>query len=122
MTTANQTVRAKYEIDAKDQSLGRLATQVASFLMGKNSASYERHKDMGGTVVITNASKIKVTGKKMEQKEYYHHSGYPGGLKTKTMEDIFKKDPAEVIKRAVWNMLPKNKLRDEMIKRLKITN
>jgi large subunit ribosomal protein L13 len=122
MTTANQTVRAKYEIDAKDQSLGRLATQVAAFLMGKNSASYERHKDMGGTVVITNASKIKVTGKKMEQKEYYHHSGYPGGLKTKTMEDIFKKDPAEVIKRAVWNMLPKNKLRDEMIKRLKITN
>ena len=69
-----------------------------------------------------NAAKIKITGKKLEQKKYYHYSGYPGGLKTKKISEIFAKNPAEVLKRAVWNMLPKNKLRANMIKRLKINN
>lgn len=114
--------RETHEIDATDISLGRLATQIALILRGKNKVTFEPHLDQGDIVNISNAAKIKITGRKLEQKKYYHHSGYPGGLKEKKMGDVFAKDPAEVLKRAVWNMLPKNKLRAKMVKRLKITN
>jgi len=112
--------RETHKIDATDKVLGRLATQIALLLQGKNKASFQPYLDNGDNIVITNATKMKITGKKLEQKIYYHYSGYPGGLKEKKMGEVFAKDPAEVLKRAVWNMLPKNKLRAQMIKRLKI--
>ena len=113
--------RQIHKLDATGQSVGRLATQIAIILRGKNKPTFQPHIDSGDNVIISNASKVKLTGKKIEQKEYYHFSGYPGGLKTKKMKDVFSKNPGEVIKRAVWNMLPKNKLRAKMIKRLKFT-
>lgn len=115
-------IRETHKLDATGQSVGRLATQIVILLRGKNKASFQPHIDGGDNIIITNASKVKFTGKKIDQKEYYHFSGYPGGLKTKKIKDVFAKNPGEVIKRAVWNMLPKNKLRNSMIKRLKINN
>ncbi|MAF13272.1 MAG: 50S ribosomal protein L13 [Parcubacteria group bacterium] len=114
--------RQTHKIDAKGKILGRLSTEVAQILRGKNKPSFLPHVDGGDFVVISNASQIKTTGKKMEQKVYYHYSGYPGGLKEKKMSKVFEKDPGEIIKRAVWNMLPKNKLRTSMIKRLIVKN
>ncbi len=114
--------RETYQLDAEGKILGRLATQIAILLQGKNKATFQPYLDNGNNVIITNAAKIKTTGRKIDQKVYYHYSGYPGGLKIRKMIDVFKKNPAEVLKRTVWNMLPKNKLRDKMIKRLKISN
>jgi len=114
--------RETHKIDATGQVLGRLATQIATLLRGKNKPEFQPYLDGGDNVIISNAAKIKVTGKKLEQKKYYRYSGYPGGLKEKKMGEVFAKDPAEVLTRAVWNMLPKNKLRAQMIKRLKINN
>lgn len=111
--------RAEHSLDAKDYTLGRLATQVAVLLMGKNKANYYPHIDNGDIVNILNPEKIKVTGKKLDDKLYYKHSGYPGGLKATKLKDVLAVDPAKVIRLAVYNMLPKNKLRAEMIKRLK---
>jgi len=110
--------RKTHQLDATDQAPGRLATQVASLLRGKNKVNYSPQVDNGDFVVITNFDKLKFTGKKIEQKEYYHYSGYPGGLKTTKMKDLFKNKPQEIIRKAVYNMLPKNKLRQHMIKRL----
>ena len=109
--------RKTHKIDATGKSVGRIATQAAMILRGKNKPSFIPYLDLGDFVVVENADKFKFTGKKMEQKEYYHHSGYPGGLKTKKMRDM---DVAEIVRSAIWNMLPKNKLRDLMIKRLKV--
>lgn len=117
-----KTHRPVYKIDATDMILGRLATQIASLLRGKNDPHFEYRSDKGGNVVISNAAKIKTTGKKMDQKVYYRYSGYPGGLKERKMSKVFEKNPSEVLKMAVYNMLPKNKLRDQMIKRLTIKN
>ncbi len=114
--------RPVYKIDATEKVLGRLATEVAILLRGKNKASYLPYLDKGGEVIIKNVAKIKTTGRKLFQKQYYHYSGYPSGLKIKKMSDLMVQKPAEVLKKAVWNMLPKNKLRDKMIKRLKISN
>lgn len=114
--------RQTHKIDATGKILGRLSTEIAHILRGKNKVSFLPHIDGGDFVVISNASKIKTTGKKMEQKVYYHYSGYQGGLKEKKMGDVFEKNPSEVIKRTVWNMLPKNKLRSNMIKRLIVKN
>jgi len=111
-----------YKIDATGKILGRLAVEISILLRGKNEASFQRHIDQGNTVIIKNASKLKITGKKLSQKKYFHYSGYPGGLKSKRMGELFSQNPGEVLKRATWNMLPKNKLRDKMIKRLKISN
>lgn len=111
-----------HKIDASGRILGRLATEIAMKLRGKDEPSFEPRLDPKVSVVVANASQIKTTGSKMDQKTYYKYSGYPGGLKSKTMRDIFEKDPSEVLKKAVYNMLPKNKLRDQMIKRLKINN
>lgn len=107
-------------IDATGKSLGRLATEIAVILRGKNKATFDPARDEGNFVEVANCDKIKFTGKKLDQKEYKWHTTHPGGLKTKRVKDVFNKNPGEVLKRAVWGMLPKNKLRHQMIKRLKI--
>ena len=106
-------------IDATDQVLGRLASKIAQLLIGKGKPSYVPNLDIGDIVVVKNVKKIKITGQKLDQKLYYHHSGYPGGLKTKKMKEVFTKDPNQVLHKAVYNMLPKNKLRNPRIKRLR---
>ena len=107
-------------LDAKDETLGRLSSKIASILMGKNKAQYTPHNDLGDYVVVVNADKIKVTGNKNTQKRYYRHTGYPGGLKSSTFSDIIEKDPVNIILKAVKGMLPKNKLSNSMISKLKI--
>lgn len=110
--------RETYTIDATGKPLGRLASEIAILLRGKNEVSFLPYLDQGGFVKVINADKIKFTGKKLKNKKYFHYSGYPGGLKEIKMKDVFKKNPAEVLKRAVLNMLQKNTIRKEMIKRL----
>lgn len=107
-------------IDASGQVLGRLAVRIANLLNGKYRTDYSPHLDMGDVVVVKNAAQIKVTGKKSEQKIYRHHTTFPGGLKERPFKTVFQKDPREVIRLAVSRMLPKNKLRDKKLKRLKI--
>ncbi|MEK7579754.1 MAG: 50S ribosomal protein L13 [Patescibacteria group bacterium] len=107
-----------HKMDATDQSLGRLASKIALILRGKNKPDFEPNILADEKVVVENIEKIKITGRKLEQKKYYHYSGYPGGLRTKTMKDIFRKDPKEVLRLAVLGMLPKNRLRKGMIKNL----
>jgi large subunit ribosomal protein L13 len=111
--------RNTHTIDAEGKSLGRLATEVAVILRGKNKPEFVPHMDMGDFVVIKNVEKIKITGKKLEQKKYFHHSGYPGGIKEIVMGKLFEKSPSDVFKRTVEGMLPHNKLKREQIKRLK---
>ncbi len=107
-------------VDAADMVLGRLAVQIASILRGKTKPEFTPHTDVGDFVVIINADKIKVTGNKLEQKTYYHHSGYMGGIKSATMRELLKKKPEDVIKHAVKGMLPKNSLGRAMFKKLKV--
>ncbi len=116
----NKIQRDWHLIDAKDKILGRLAVEVSLLLRGKNKPQFAPHQDRGDWVVVINACQIKVTGKKAEQKKYYHHSGYPGGLKTEVFKNVFRRDPSIVLRRAVRGMLPVNKLREPMLKRLKI--
>lgn len=111
-------VRKLHKIDATDLTMGRLASRIATLLRGKHKVTFEPHKDEGDIVEVTNVSKMKFSGKKMEQKEYHHYSGYPGGLKTKKLGELFSKRPDEVLRRAVHEMLPDNRLRKAMIKRL----
>ncbi len=112
--------REQHTIDATGKVLGRLATQVAVLLRGKNKTGFAPYKDMGDFVVIKNADKITYTGKKFENKIYYHHSLYLGGLKKATMKELhIKKGPEEILRKAVMGMLTKNKLRAQQIKRLK---
>ncbi len=106
-------------IDAKGKVLGRLASQIAILLRGKHKRNFDPSKDMGDVVIVKNVDKMKFTGKKLKKKKYYWHSGYPGGLKERTLEEMFKKDPKWVLREAVLGMLPKNRLRKKMIKRLK---
>ena len=113
-------VRGKHEIDATGRAVGRIATEVAMALRGKNKPNFTPHIDSGDYVIINNASQVKFTGKKLVQKDYHHHTMYPGGFKTISMKKVFDKDFAEVIRKAVYGMLPKNRLREEMMKRLKI--
>ncbi len=107
-------------IDADGKILGRLASEVAKLLRGKNKPQYADFIDTGDFVVVVNAEKIRVTGKKLEQKRYFSHSGYPGGIKETTLKDLKEKKPEEVIRRAVWGMLPKNKLNRAIHKKLKV--
>lgn len=107
-------------IDAKDQVLGRMSTKMAKLLMGKDKVYYVPHLDCGDFVVLINAEKVKVTGKKKTQKLYQRHSGYPGGFKEITFEKQMAKDPEKIIVHAVGGMLPKNKLRTPRLKRLKV--
>ena len=112
--------RKTHTIDAANKVLGRLATEIAILLRGKNKIDFAPNKDIGDFVIVKNIKKIKITGKKFEKKIYYHHTGYLGGLKETPFKKLFKKDPGEVLKKAVFGMLPKNKLRAKQIKRLKI--
>lgn len=106
------------EVDAANQPLGRLASRIALILRGKTSPEFQPHILSKEKVLVHNVGKIKFTGRKIQQKKYFHYSGYPGGLREKKMKDVFEKNPAEVLRRAVWGMLPKNRLRKEMIKNL----
>ena len=120
MQKKEEVVRNWYEIDAEGKILGKLAAEIAVKLMGKHKVSYTPHVDGGDYVVVVNAEKIAVTGKKLTDKKYYRHSGYPGGLKTRSLEEMLAKKPTEVLRKAVERMLPKNKLGSQMIGRLKI--
>jgi len=110
-----------HTIDARGKILGKLAVEVAVLLRGKYKTDFAPYKDIGDIVIIENVDKLKFTGRKMEQKKYYRHSGYLGGLKEISLKKLFEKNPSEVFKKAVLGMLPKNKLRSRMIKRLKFT-
>jgi len=109
-----------HKIDASSKILGRLATEVAVLLRGKQKAGFLRHIDSGDAVRVFNVEKLKFSGKKLNQKIYYKHSGYPGGLRREKLVDKFVKDPAGVLRQAVLGMLPKNKTRAKIIKRLRI--
>jgi len=112
--------RETHIIDATGKPLGRLASQIAILLRGKHKPNWQPHLDMGDIVIVKNVDKIKFTGKKFEKKIYYHHTGYLGGLKETPLWRLFQKDPYKVLRKAVLGMLPKNKLRKRMIKRLKV--
>lgn len=112
--------RKTHVIDAEGKALGRLATQVAVLLRGKHRADFVPYKDTGDLVTVINAGKIKITGKKMDQKVYWRHSGYLGSMKFKKLGVAFQENPAELLKRVVMGMLPKNKLRIRFIKKLKV--
>ena len=120
MPKASDIQRKWYVVDAEGQVFGRVASQVANVLRGKNKPTYTPHMDTGDYVIIINADKIVMTGKKLDQKFYYHHSGYPGGLKTETWKDAMAKHPERVIERAVKGMLPKNTLGRAQGKKLKV--
>jgi large subunit ribosomal protein L13 len=107
-------------IDADNKVLGRLATEVAVLLRGKKKPEFAPFLDTGDFVIVINAERIKLTGKKVDQKKYYSHSGYPGGIKEKTMKELLETKPEEIIKKAVWGMIPKNKLGREVYKKLKV--
>jgi len=116
----NNVIREWHLIDAQDQPLGRTATKVADLLRGKNKPNFVYHQDVGDYVVVINVAKLKVTGKKLDQKVYYHHSGYPGGLHQKTLRTLLNERPEEVMRKAVLGMLPANKLRKRWLRRLYI--
>ena len=112
--------RKWYLIDAKDKTLGRLATKIATILRGKNKIDFAPHVDNGDYVVVLNAANIHVSGTKLEDKMYYTHSGYMGGLKITNLQDLNTKKPGKALELAVAGMLPKNKLRKDMLSRLKL--
>ncbi|MEJ5257354.1 MAG: 50S ribosomal protein L13 [Fervidobacterium sp.] len=112
--------RKWYLVDAADKPLGRLATRIALLLQGKNEPTWAPHLDNGNYVVVINADKVKLTGKKVNQKVYYHHSGYPGGLKAQTARQLLEKHPERVIELAVKRMLPKTVVGTHQFKRLKV--
>ena len=107
-------------INADGKILGRLATRVAVLLRGKNKPQFSNFLDTGDFVIVINAEKVTVTGRKLAKKEYYSHSQYPGGLKTEVLENLLARKPEEAIKRAVWGMIPKNKLGRSVYKKLKV--
>lgn len=107
-------------VDANGQTLGRLASRVASIIKGKEKPNYTPSADTGDFVIVINAEKIQVTGNKVEAKTYYRHSGYPGGLTATTYKELQAKDPAQIIEKAVWGMLPHNSLGRKLIKKLKV--
>jgi large subunit ribosomal protein L13 len=107
-------------VDAAGQGIGRLATEIAQYLLGKHKPTYTPGVGMGDFVVVINADKLGITGKRLDTKNYYRHSGYPGGLKTTNLRDQMKNRPDRVIRAAVWGMIPHNKLGRQLIKRLKI--
>lgn len=118
--TDEQIQRKWYIVDAKDQVLGRLATQIANYLRGKHKPEYTPHTDTGDYIIVINASKIRVTGKKERTKVYYRHSGYPGGIKETLLEELRAKHPTRVIELAVKGMVTKNPLGRAMLRKLKV--
>ncbi|MEX2327272.1 MAG: 50S ribosomal protein L13 [Pseudomonadales bacterium] len=120
-TAKNETVRRNwYVVDATDQTLGRMATAIANRLRGKHKAEFTPNVDTGDYVVVVNAEKVKVTGNKAEDKMYYHHTGYPGGIKSVNFETLIDQRPERVIEKAVKGMMPKNKLSRAMLSKLKV--
>ena len=112
--------RKWYVVDAKDIVLGKLAVKVAVHLRGKNKPVFTPNSDTGDFIIVINAEKIKLTGNKVNDKVYYHHSGYIGGIKAKTAKELLENKPETIIEKAVWGMLPKNRLGRAMIKKLKV--
>ncbi len=117
---AEDVEREWFVVDAEGQTLGRLATRIADTLRGKRKPTYTPHVDTGDFVVVVNAEKIRVTGSKLDQKRYYRHSGYPGGLRSRTLREQLDRQPAEVIRKAVKGMLPRNRLANRQITKLKV--
>ena len=109
-----------YVVDASGRTLGRLATQVADALRGKRKPEYTPHVDTGDFVIVVNAEKIAVTGDKLAQKRYYRHSGYPGGLRSRTLREMLERRPEEVVRKAVKGMLPRNRLSRQQLRKLKV--
>lgn len=107
-------------LDAEGKILGRLATEISIILRGKKNPKYVSFMDSGDFVIVVNAEKIRVSGNKLEQKKYYSHTGYPGGIKEKTLKELLDKEPEEVIRKAVQGMVPKNKLGRAILKKLKV--
>ena len=120
MANPDKIERKWYVVDAEGQTLGRLAAEVAKVLRGKNKPQFTPHIDTGDNVIVINAEKIKVTGKKLDQKVYYHHSDYVGGMKETTLREMMAKKPEQVIELAVKGMLPKGPLGRTMIKKLHV--
>lgn len=112
--------RSWYIVDAKGQTLGRMSVEIAKVLRGKQKPLFSPHVDCGDFVIVINAQDIHVTGNKMEDKLYYKHSGYPGALKKKPLKDMMKEKPEEVVKKAVAGMIPRNKLKKQVLMKLKI--
>jgi large subunit ribosomal protein L13 len=112
--------RKWYVVDAKDAILGRLATKIATYLRGKNKPVFTPNVDTGDFIIVVNADKIRLTGRKLNEKVYYHHTGYIGGIKAQTAQNLLDKHPERIIEKAVWGMLPKNTLGRQMIKKLKV--
>ena len=112
--------RRWYVVDAEGQTLGRLATRIADTLRGKRKPEYTPHVDTGDFVVVVNAEKITVTGKKLDDKIYYRHSGYPGGLRSRTLREELERRPTEVLRKAVKGMLPKNRLARAQLRKLHV--
>ncbi len=110
----------KHAIDASGKILGRLAVEVANILRGKGKPGFLRHKDTGESVIVFNTDKIKVTGKKMIQKKYHSYSGYPGGLKSRRLEEMMERDSRKVVWSAVFGMMPKNRLSNQIIRKLEL--
>lgn len=119
-TMANEkTIERKwYVIDAEGKNLGRLASEVSFVLTGKNKPIYTPHVDCGDNVIIINAEKVVLTGNKLEDKKYYNHSGYPGGLRVRTAKEMVNKYPVELLERTIWGMLPKGRLGRQIYKKL----
>lgn len=120
VVSAKDISREKLTIDASGKILGRLASEIATILMGKKKVNFVPYLDIGDYVVVTNASKVKLSGKKVQQKKYIRHSGYPGGLKSETFDKMIVRKPAFALEHAVKGMLPHNKLGRQMIKKLTI--
>ena len=120
VATPSTRQRDWYVVDAEGKTLGRLATQIADALRGKRKPEYTPHIDTGDFVVVVNAEKIVVTGKKLQDKRYYRHSGYPGGLRSRTLAEMLDRQPEEVIRKAVKGMLPRNRLARAQITKLKV--
>ena len=117
---AQDRTRDWYVVDAEGKTLGRLATQIADVLRGKRKPTYTPHVDVGDFVVVVNAEKIVVTGKKLEDKRYWRHSGYPGGIRSRTLGEMLDRRPEEVLRKAVKGMLPRNRLARKQLTKLKI--
>ena len=120
MARPREVERRWYLVDAEGQTLGRLATEIARILRGKNKPQYTPHVDTGDFVVVVNAEKVVVTGRKAEQKVYYRHTGYPGGLKEMSYEVMLERKPTEILRKAVRGMMPKTRLGRQQLRKLKI--
>jgi large subunit ribosomal protein L13 len=119
-TKATDITRSWHVVDADGATLGRLATEIAALLRGKHKTTFSPHLDTGDPVIVVNAAKVRVTGNKLQAKKYFRHSGYPGGLRSETLEQLISRRPEEVVRRAVRGMLPQNRLGEQMARKLHV--